>query len=127
MGERRCVSVNVTCLCGTHFWGMERHKELGKLPELEMIWLQDNEVEGPIPQELGKLQRLRVLRLGNNRLSGQIPKAKGWFERLMWIWVEDGFGGSFCIAEMSRCPCFGVFGDPFGRNWGTQWPWSLWI
>lgn len=94
---------------------MERHKELGKLPQLEMIWLEDNEVEGPIPQELGKLQRLRVLRLGNNRLSGQIPKAKGGFW-LIWIWVEDGFGGSFCIAEI-----------PFRRNWGTQWPWSLWI
>ena len=47
--------------------------ELGKLTQLQSLYLADNELTGSIPSELGEIRFLRKLELRNNKLSGTIP------------------------------------------------------
>ena len=47
--------------------------ELGKLTQLQSLYLADNELTGYIPSELGAIRFLRKLELRNNDLSGTIP------------------------------------------------------
>ena len=47
--------------------------ELGDLPKLEILKLQDNQLMGPIPAKLGDLSNLEVLELQDNQLTGAIP------------------------------------------------------
>ena len=47
--------------------------ELGRLSQLEVLYLHSNALSGPLPAELGQLSQLRVLYLGNNALSGPLP------------------------------------------------------
>ena len=51
--------------------------ELGNLSNLEWLNLYDNQLSGPIPPELGSLSNLEELLLYNNQLSGEIPAALG--------------------------------------------------
>ncbi len=46
---------------------------MGNLTDVYDLWLQDNDLTGPIPPELGSMTQLRRLWLSNNRLSGTIP------------------------------------------------------
>ncbi|CAN0559030.1 unnamed protein product, partial [Ectocarpus sp. 12 AP-2014] len=48
---------------------------LGNLTKLKHLWLQNNELTGPIPEALGKLSALRKLHLNNNNLSGEISNS----------------------------------------------------
>ncbi len=47
--------------------------ELAQLPELSVLDLAGNELEGRIPSALGDITRLERLNLASNRLSGSIP------------------------------------------------------
>ena len=47
--------------------------ELAQLPELSVLDLAGNELEGRIPSALGDIARLERLNLASNRLSGSIP------------------------------------------------------
>ena len=51
--------------------------ELGNLTHLTGLYLQVNQLSGPIPPELGDLANLRFLRLWSNDLSGPIPPELG--------------------------------------------------
>jgi len=46
---------------------------LGKLSQLEYLYLFANALTGTIPSELGKLSQLKVLVLHDNNLNGIIP------------------------------------------------------
>jgi Leucine-rich repeat (LRR) protein len=48
--------------------------ELGKLANLEALYLGDNQLSGKIPPELGKLSNLIALFLAGNQLSGCVPE-----------------------------------------------------
>lgn len=48
--------------------------ELGRLSNLKILDLRDNELTGEIPTELGALMNLRELRLRGNKLTGCIPQ-----------------------------------------------------
>ena len=50
---------------------------MGNLSNLETLWLDDNQLTGPIPVELGNLSNLESLNLYNNQLTGSIPVELG--------------------------------------------------
>ncbi len=52
-------------------------KDLGRLSEIEFIYLARNQLTGPVPSELGNLSRLEHLSLNENQLSGPIPPELG--------------------------------------------------
>ena len=54
--------------------------ELLRQPQLEQVFLHNNELTGPIPTSLGA--NLSSLLLGNNKLSGPIPAAMGRLKKL---------------------------------------------
>ena len=56
--------------------------ELGNLASLETLDLGSNYLSGPIPPELGNLDNLRWLVVGNNDLSGPIPSELGNLDNL---------------------------------------------
>ena len=56
--------------------------ELGNLASLETLDLGSNYLSGPIPPELGNLGSLRWLVVGNNDLSGPIPSELGNLDNL---------------------------------------------
>jgi len=48
--------------------------DLNKLGKLQRLHLNDNKLNGTIPQTLGTIQTLRELFLQNNNLTGAIPQ-----------------------------------------------------
>lgn len=91
---------------------------LGKLPHLQMLMFDQNQLTGQIPKELGELKTLIQLRLHENRLSGSIPPELGQLVKLHEIRLEQNqlrgdstwkngqvltdvkFGGYFCVAHI---------------------------
>ena len=69
--------------------------ELGKLANLEWLWLSNNGLTGEIPPELGNLANLRVLNLGANNLTGEIPPelAKLTNLRVLYLGVVNNLTG----------------------------------
>ena len=52
-------------------------RELGNLPNLEWLVIQDSNLRGTIPSELGSLSNLKSLDLSNNDLTGAVPRELG--------------------------------------------------
>ena len=48
-------------------------EELGNLNQLDVLYLDNNQLSGPIPAELGSLTSLQQLYLNKNQLSGCVP------------------------------------------------------
>ena len=57
-------------------------KEIGKLANLQKLFLHKNNLEGKIPKEIGKLTNLQNFFLENNKLEGGLPKEIGNFTNL---------------------------------------------
>lgn len=47
--------------------------------------LQNNNINGLIPEEIGKLTKLKTLDLSSNHLSGEIPSSVGHLESLQYL------------------------------------------
>lgn len=62
---------------------------LGKLSNLEGLFLQHNALVGQIPPSLGSLMNLRGLNLSFNRLTGPIPTTFGQLAKLEGLSVES--------------------------------------
>ncbi len=60
-------------------------KEMGKLTNLQRLYLDNNQLTGEIPKEMGKLMNLQRLSLDNNQLTGEIPKEIGKLINLRWL------------------------------------------
>ena len=63
--------------------------ELGQLDQLIHLFLHMNDLTGPIPPELGALSKLEHLSLYLNKLSGDIPPQLGDLENLDWLSLYD--------------------------------------
>ncbi len=63
--------------------------ELGKLANLEVLWLGSNRLSGEIPPQLGNLVKLTDLRLHANGLSGTIPPELGKLANLTALRLYD--------------------------------------
>ena len=61
---------------------------LADLP-LERLFLNGNQLTGPIPPELGHTSTLLTLRLNGNRLTGNIPPELGSLPRLEDLWLAN--------------------------------------
>jgi PKD repeat protein len=62
---------------GLHLWGLGLHGTLpdvwDDLPDLQIVRLYDNALEGPLPAGLGRRWALYILDLSNNQFTGGIP------------------------------------------------------
>ncbi len=61
-------------------------KEIGKLINLQELYLENNQLTGEIPKEIGKLTNLQRLYLNNNQLTGEIPKEIGKLMNLRYLY-----------------------------------------
>ena len=69
--------------------------EMAQLTELEVLYLWENDLTGPVPTWLGGLIELQQLSLGHNRLSGSIPLELGRLTKLDTLYLagNDLTGG----------------------------------
>ena len=64
--------------------------ELDNLANLTELWLSNNRLTGAIPPELGNLANLTELLLGANHLTGPIPPELGNLANLRWLYLGKG-------------------------------------
>ena len=64
-------------------------KEIGKLTNLQRLYLDSNKLEGEIPKEIGKLTNLQSLSLFSNKLEGKIPKEIGKLTNLQKLFLDN--------------------------------------
>ncbi len=62
--------------------------ELGRLSNLQWLFLHGNSLIGPLPAELGSLTSLIRLYLTSNNLSGPIPAELGSLSSLQWLLLD---------------------------------------
>ena len=63
--------------------------EIGELANLEWLYLDDNDLSGPIPPEIGELANLERLYLDDNDLSGPIPPEIGELANLEQLYLDQ--------------------------------------
>ena len=61
---------------------------LGRLTNLEYLYLAVNTLSGTIPEELGRLTNLKLLHLNSNELSGEIPEELGDLTNLQGLYLH---------------------------------------
>ena len=55
------------------------------------LWLQKNQLSGPIPAELGQLTAVTCLALAQNQLSGPIPAEVGQLGALTGLYLHENY------------------------------------
>ena len=81
---------------------------------MSRLYLQNNELTGPIPPELGQLSRLLELYLQNNQLTGSIPAELGQLSRLWRLHLQHNqLTGSFpsSLGQLSQLQEFSFRGN----------------
>ena len=76
--------------------------ELGRLANLERLWLHHNKLSGTIPAELGRLTNLWDLYLDHNELSGTIPAERGDLTNLWYLYLDENELSGEIPAELGR-------------------------
>ena len=87
-------------------------RELGDLPNLRSLVLEENGLSGSIPPQLGNLWRLDHLSLDNNDLTGDIPAELGNLTHLASL--------SLCGNELS-----GFVPAELASQWSLGWAFVL--
>jgi len=60
-----------------------------KMPKLQVTFLENNKLSGPIPESLGNLKQLRRLHLDDNKFTGTIPETLGLPARMNELLLHD--------------------------------------
>jgi hypothetical protein len=60
-----------------------------RMPNLEVMFLENNEMSGPVPENLGNLQKLQRLHLDDNQFTGTIPATLGKPPRMSELLLHD--------------------------------------
>ena len=76
--------------------------EIGFLPKLEVLVLQNNGIEGTLPTQIGKLMNLRLLNVENNNLSGTIPTELGQLKKMDWMMLNKNNMSSSIPSEIGK-------------------------
>lgn len=71
---------------------------LWTLPNIEKIYLYDNDFTGNIPPEVGNLTSLKELQLGGNQLTDTLPSTLGNLQNLYYLYLE-GNNLSGCYTQ----------------------------
>ena len=66
---------------------------MGRLANLELLRLSNNQLTGEIPAELGRLTNLKVLHLSGNQLTGCVPAS-----------LQDVADNDFAQLALPFCP-----------------------
>ena len=97
------TGLQVLSLQGNRLTGIP--PEIGKMSNLEVLNVSDNNLEGSIPPELGNLENLNVLILENNEITGKIPLELSNLSNLEFLHIErNGLTGSIPseLGQLSR-------------------------
>ncbi|CAN6994359.1 unnamed protein product [Brassica oleracea var. botrytis] len=121
---RRLKSLSSLSLTSVNLTG-SIPKELGDLPELEVLDLADNSLSGEIPVEIFKLKKLKTLSLNTNNLEGVIPSELGNLTSLVELTLFDNkLGGEIpkSIGELKNLEIFRAGGN---KNLRGELPWEI--
>ncbi|KAL6839402.1 hypothetical protein ACP4OV_030672 [Aristida adscensionis] len=84
-----CSKLTRLYLAGNNFQG-ELPSSIGKLSSsLEVLWLRENKISGPIPPEMGNLKNLKTLFMDLNHFTGSIPPTIGNLENLVVLAIAQ--------------------------------------
>ncbi|KAK7366476.1 hypothetical protein VNO80_08467 [Phaseolus coccineus] len=93
-----CTWFHITCDSNNHVIRLDLFNydlvgslspELGQLPYLQYLELNQNKISGKIPQELGNLNNLISMDLSHNQLEGNIPLSFGNLNSLKFLWLNN--------------------------------------
>ncbi|XP_021626545.2 putative receptor-like protein kinase At3g47110 [Manihot esculenta] len=100
------------------------------LPNLEQLFLAQNEYFGSIPESLANASRLRLIDISNNSFTGQFPTDLGYLKGLESLHLEFNFFGSNTSQDLSFLPSLAncsnlqqLYFD--GNNFGGALPSSI--
>ncbi|KAG6633789.1 LRR receptor-like serine/threonine-protein kinase FEI 1 [Carya illinoinensis] len=82
--------LKILALHNNNFYGAIP-SELGNCSQLQRIYLQGNYLSESIPSELGELLELETLDISSNSLSGYIPRLLGKLDKLIYFNVSTNF------------------------------------
>lgn len=78
-------------------------KEIGKLKNLQIFDIRDNNFTGRIPPELGSLSSLQVMYLSTNKLTGTIPREFGMLTNMTLLHLYHNQITGPIPAELGEC------------------------
>jgi hypothetical protein len=76
---------------------------IGNLEHLKYLILHHNQISGSIPSEIGNLSNLEILKLNNNQLTGFIPDSICNLTLQFHEW-NNLFGENFAVYNNQLCP-----------------------
>ncbi|CAF1894402.1 hypothetical protein Bca4012_048841 [Brassica carinata] len=121
---RRLKSLSSLSLTSVNLTG-SIPKELGDLPELEVLDLADNSLSGEIPVEIFKLKKLKTLSLNTNNLEGVIPSELGNLTSLLELTLFDNKLGGEIPKSIGQLKNLEIFRAGGNKNLRGKLPWEI--
>ena len=76
---------------------------IGKLTQLQRLYLGRNKLLGPIPDELGQMANLGLLELSDNLINGTIPSSLGNLSQLRYLYLSHNHLTGKIPIELTQC------------------------
>jgi Leucine-rich repeat (LRR) protein len=81
-------------------------------PNLQLLWLDQNSLDGPIPSEIGLATALQNFRIVENKVSGRIPTELGVLSKMTVLWLHLNEITGSLVTEMGKLVELQVSGLP---------------